>query len=136
MLSSGRLVGPGVLATAWSAWRLKRRMAEAVTAKNLERALEYGTKLLALRPNNIAALIGLGQACAAMKCFDSSLVYLRHAHKLQPHDVLVNRHCGRVLGKVGQFDEAVSCWQFVVQRIPRDEEALRAIGVLAAKKLF
>ena len=87
-------------------------------------------------PNNISALLALGEACAGLKHFDSAVVYLRHAHKRRPHDVLVNRHCGRVLGKVGQFDEAVGCWRLVERACPRDEEALRSIGNLAAKKLF
>ena len=98
--------------------------------------MERGTELLSLRPKSTAALLGLGQASAALKYFDSALVYFRHAHKLRPHDVLVNRQCGRVLGKVGQFDEAIGCWQWVQKRLPQDEEAARAIGDLAVRKLF
>jgi tetratricopeptide (TPR) repeat protein len=135
-LFTASVVGPGRLATALPAWRLARRLAASIATNNWQAALESGTKLLVLRPRSIAALLGLGRACTALKCFDSALVYLRHAHKLQPHDVVVNRHCGRVLGKVQQFDEAVACWSIIRQQLPRDEEALKAIGDLATKKLF
>jgi Flp pilus assembly protein TadD len=135
-LSSAVIVGPGTLATAWRAWQLKRKLTAAIAAGDWHAAVEHGTKLLSLRPTNTAALLGLGQACAALKYFDSALVYFRHAHKLRPNDVLINRQCGRVLGKVGQFDEAVGCWQWVQKRLPHDEEAVRAIGDLAVRKLF
>ena len=135
-LASASIVGPGTMATAWPAWRLKCRLKEAISDTNWDTALMLGVKLLVLRPRSIAALLGLGQASTALKCFDSALVYLRHAHKLRPHDVLVNRHCGRVLGKVQQFDEAVACWSIVRQKLRDDEEALKAIGDLAVKKLF
>ncbi len=136
VVSSPAVVGPGIVATAWAAWRLKRHLVKASAAGDWQRVLEQGTALLALRPRSIPALLALGQACVALKCFDSALVYLRHAHKVRPKHVLVNRHCGRVLGKVGQFDEAVGCWELVRKRVPGDPEALRAIGDLAVKKIL
>jgi tetratricopeptide (TPR) repeat protein len=134
LLSTTSIIGPGQMATAWHAWRLARQLAGAIDGQDWQTTLDISAKLLILRPRSKAALLGLGQACAALKCFDSAVVYLRYAHKLWPGDLLVNRHCGRMLGKVQQFDEAVGCWNLVRKRLPRDEEALRAIGNLAVKK--
>lgn len=136
VLSKESVTGPGRIATAWPSWQLKRKLDRAVASADWHAVLRFGTQLLTLRPRSISALLGLGHACVSLKYFDSAVVFLRYAHKLRPRDVLVNRHCGRVLGKVSQFDEAIACWSTVQELVPRDEEALRAIGFLAAKKMF
>ena len=51
-----------------------------------------------------------------------------------PKDAAVNRHCGRALGRMGHFDQAIICWRRVELLKPGDEEANRAIGDLTVEK--
>ena len=46
----------------------------------------------------------------------------------------VNRVAARALGRTGNFDDAIGCWQRVTKVKPADEEATRAMGNLAVEK--
>jgi tetratricopeptide (TPR) repeat protein len=114
--------------------RLARVMQRQAEEKRWHDLMESTTQLLSVRPRSAAAVLALSQACVGLKCYDSAVVYLHFALKLRPHDIKVNRQCGRVLGKVGMFDEAVACWHRVEERIGKDPEALAEINRLTAKK--
>jgi tetratricopeptide (TPR) repeat protein len=51
-----------------------------------------------------------------------------------PQDADVNRHCAVTLGRIGQFDQAISCWTRVDETLRGDDEAQRMISELQIKK--
>ena len=46
----------------------------------------------------------------------------------------VNRKAAEILTRLGQFDQAISCWRRVEQAKPGDEEAAKAISKLSVEK--
>jgi hypothetical protein len=135
-LSSPAIKRPSWFSGVFKGFGLSRKMEKAMRESRWDDVLSIATQLAPFRPQNRDLLLALSQACVGLKCYDSAVVYLRFAHKLWPHDLTVNRHCGRVLGKVGMIDEAVGCWHRVKEHLPHDTEALTEMGYLTTKKIL
>lgn len=135
-VTSPKMSKPSLFTGSLKKFSLGRKIDQAISESRWEDVLSVATQLAVLKPQNRLVLLALAQACENLKCFDSALVYLRFAHKLWPNDLTVNRHCGRLLGKVGLFDEAVACWHRVKECLPHDEEALNAMGRLTTRKVL
>lgn len=117
-------------------FRLRRKLGQAITESRWDDVLATATQLAAFYPQDRSILIALSQGCVGLKCYDSAVVFLRFAHKLWPQDLVVNQHCGRVLGHLGMFDEAIGCWHRVKEHLPHDNEALTEMSRLATAKVF
>ena len=135
-LSSPAMRKPSWFSGLFKRIGLNRKMEQAISESRWADALATATQLAPFRPQNRAVFLALSQACVGLKCYDSAVVYLRFAHKLWPHDLTVNRYCGRVLGKVGMIDEAVGCWHRVKEHLPHDSEALTEMCRLTTKKVL
>jgi tetratricopeptide (TPR) repeat protein len=59
---------------------------------------------------------------------------LRWALDLDVKDPVVNRRAGLALARLGQFDQAISCWRRVEQAKPGDQEASKAISQLSVEQ--
>ena len=112
----------------------KGSLKKAAMQKQWQAVIESGVKLLELNPWDSAALVDMAAACGALDYDESQIVWLRGALEAGIKDPEVNRHLGRALGKQGQFDQAIICWQRVEQAKPRDNEAGRAIADLTVEK--
>jgi len=49
-------------------------------------------------------------------------------------NITVNRKAAEALTRLGQFDQAISCWRRVEQAKPGDEEASKAISKLSVER--
>ncbi len=114
--------------------KAKTGMKRASLSKDWPGVIKSGVEMLKLNPWDVWALTTMAQACEQLDQGDTQLVYLKTALDANSKDVEVNRLCGRALAKVGQFDQAISCFHRVVQVKPNDVEALKAIGDLAVEK--
>ena len=103
-------------------------------SKDWPGVIKSGVEVLKLNPWDISTLSAMANACDQMSHSDAQLVYLKTALDVNPKDVDVNRQCGRALAKVGQFDQASTCWNRVLKAKPGDQEATKAIGDLAVEK--
>ncbi|QEG32786.1 tetratricopeptide repeat protein [Bythopirellula goksoeyrii] len=97
-------------------------------------ALQAGCTALAINPWDIPTLLAMAQACDELGIDESQLTYLRWALDTNPKDINVNRQAAITLQRMGQFDQAISCWHRVEQAKPHDEEALRSISRLSVEK--
>jgi tetratricopeptide (TPR) repeat protein len=112
----------------------KSSMSSAARKKDWPGVIAAGVETLKGNPWDLSALTTMAQACEEMECDESQLVYLKLARDSNPKDANVNRHCGRALGRMGHFDQAIICWRAVELLKPGDEEANRAIGDLTVEK--
>ena len=97
-------------------------------------ALQAGCAALAINPWDNATLLALAQAYDELNILECQLYLLRWALGVDAKDVPVNRQAAHTLERMGQFDQAIACWQRVTQAIPNDEEALKAISRLSVEK--
>jgi tetratricopeptide (TPR) repeat protein len=99
-----------------------------------EAAFQAGCTALALNPWDIPTLLALADACDQLRHQESQLFFLRYALNTSPLDVEVNRQAGLALQGIGQFDQAIACWQRVQQASPQSEEARQAVARLSVEK--
>ncbi len=97
-------------------------------------ALQAGCAALAINPWDIPTLLAMAQACDELGIDESQLYLLRWALDTNPKDISVNRQAAQTLQRMGQFDQAIACWNRVEQAKPHDEEALQAISRLSVEK--
>ncbi len=100
-------------------------------------AIKAGLEYLKLNPWDIPTLMQMGQAMAAAGCYDTQLYYLRLARDTAPDpgDVDIHRACADALAKMGQFDQAMACWERVKKHHPNNEEAQQSIASLHTDKI-
>jgi tetratricopeptide (TPR) repeat protein len=125
--------GAGFTSTPKAA-ALKGSIEKADYSKDWESLLKSGYEMLKINPWDVSTLVAMGKACDALNLDEALLVYLKQALDVNPKDAEVNRICGRTLARMGQYDQAISCWHRVEQAKPGDDEAARAIGELAIEK--
>lgn len=112
----------------------KGSLKKATLQKNWPGVIEAGVKLAELNPWDTGALSEMANACREMDCEDTEVVYLRGALEADLRDAEINRLLGRTLGRQAQFDQAIICFQRVLQVKPQDEEARRAVADLTVRK--
>lgn len=106
----------------------------AVRRQDWEQVLKLGPDLLRHDPWDATVLRGLAEACAAHGYHDVELRYLKNALDAHPRDAAINRHCALSLARVGQFDQAITCWQRVDEIRRGDREAQEMISELQIEK--
>ncbi len=102
--------------------------------KDWQGVIEKGIPLLHANPWDVAALRGLAAACEGLHFNDVELRYLKNALDGAPRDADVNRHCGRSLARMGQFDQAIACWHRVEEIQKGDDEAKKMISQLTMER--
>jgi tetratricopeptide (TPR) repeat protein len=109
-------------------------MSKAADKGNWQAAFEAGCAALALNPWDVATLQQMAEMCDQLGIDECQLYYLRWALDVDPKDPSVNRQAAMTLTRMGQFDQAIACWQRVQQVKPGDEESQQAIGRLSVEK--
>jgi tetratricopeptide (TPR) repeat protein len=112
-----------------------RTLKRASRAKEWSRVFRQGIEILKSDPCNTEALRILADACAQCHYNECELAYLKSALDAKPKDIEVNRHCGRSLARMGQFDQAIGCWHRIEMLRNGDAEAARMIALLSEEKL-
>jgi len=85
-------------------------------------------------PWDITTLLDVADAYELIGSDECQLYVLRWALDASPKDVTVNRRAAVTLARLGQFDQAISCWRRVEQAKPGDQEASKAISQLSVEK--
>ncbi|MEM9354077.1 MAG: tetratricopeptide repeat protein [Planctomycetota bacterium] len=109
-------------------------LAKAVSGRRWEAAFTSGCSALGLNPWDVQTLMHLSEACRLLGVHDCRLYYLRWALEADPNNQPVNKAAAGALEDLGQFDQAIACWQRIRQVDPENEEAAQAIARLSVEK--
>ena len=107
---------------------------KALAKQDWPEVLRLGAAVLKSNPWDIATLRGMAQACESLDYNEPELRYLKTALAANPKDVDVNRHCAASLARMGQFDQAITCWDRVDELCGGDREAQEQISQLQVEK--
>lgn len=116
--------------SVFSAFGGKGNVKKALAAKKWLEVISEGIDLLKNNPYDSVTLRAMVDACAALRFNEVGLRYMKNAMDGSPGDMEVMRHCARYLGKVGQFDQAISLWHFIEEKKRGDDEANKMISQL------
>ncbi len=105
-----------------------------VAAGEIRQAVKAGVEILKNNPDDIACILGLADACGAAGCLDAQGWFLRRALDVSPRDVSVNKHCAAFKERLGEFEQAVACWQRIADNKSVKELAEREIARLSVEK--
>ena len=129
--------GKGGNFAAFQGMGSKAKLKKSIAKGEFDAAIRAGLELLKLNPWDIPALMQMATASAGLGCYETQLVYLSLATKSAPDpgDVEIARACANALALVGQFDQAMGCWERVKKYHPNNEEAQSAIAGLHTDKI-
>lgn len=105
-----------------------------VLAGEIRKAVKIGVDTLKNNPDDLACILGLADACGAAGCLDAQGWFLRRALDVSPRDVSVNKHCAAFKERLGEFEQAVACWQRIADHKSVKELAEREIARLSVEK--
>jgi tetratricopeptide (TPR) repeat protein len=97
-------------------------------------AFAAACEALKSNPWDTATLLDVADAYQQLGSDECQLYALRWALEAAPKDATVNRRAAETLARLGQFDQAISCWRRVEQAKPGDEQAAKAISQLSVEK--
>lgn len=118
------------LLAAGSRGGLKRLIASGKPAE----AIKTGIGVLKKNPADTSCLLGLADACEALGCVETEGLFLRRALDVAPLDPTVNKQCAAFMERLGQFNQAIACWQRIAELKTVKEEAQREIARLSVEK--
>ncbi len=122
--------GLASLLSAGSRGSLKRLVASGKTRE----ALKTGLDVLKKDPFDVACILSLADACGEAHCLETQGLFLRRALDVAPKDISVNKHCANYKERLGEYDQAISCWQRLAGTKSVREEADREIARLSVEK--
>jgi tetratricopeptide (TPR) repeat protein len=97
-------------------------------------AFQAASDALKSNPWDVGTLLAVADAYEHLGGDECQLYVLRWALDAAPKDVTVNRRAAQALARMGQFDQAISCWRRVIQAKPADLEAAKAISQLGVEQ--
>lgn len=108
-------------------------LTKAAAKGEWEEAMQAACTALSLNPWDIPTLLKLASSYEQLGSDECELYCLRCALGVDPKDLDVNRQAGTALQRMGQFEQAIACWQRVKQVLPQDEEARQSIARLSVE---
>jgi len=112
----------------------KASMGKCRRKKNWQGVVKAGLDYLALNPWESSVLTEIANALAELECDDCRVEYLKMALSANPTDVELNKVAAAAFEDVLDFDNAIRCWERIVQQQPTNEDAKRTIRQLDVKK--
>ncbi len=109
-------------------------LTKAASKGQWREAFQAACEALKSNPWDTSTLLDVADAYKQIGSDECQLYTLRWALDASPKDVTVNRSAAETLARMGQFDQAISCWRRVQQAKPNDEEAAKAISQLSVEK--
>ena len=85
-------------------------------------------QVLALRPRNVDALVGMGLICNATNRCAEAVDYFQQALAIQPYSLLANANIGASFHRLERFDEAVRAFQQYLTYQPDTPVVLYNLG--------
>src|SRR3954470_1843097 len=107
---------------------------KAASKGQWKEAFTAACEALKSNPWEVNTLLDMADAYQQIGSDDCQLYALRWALDAAPKDINVNRKAAEALARLGQFDQAISCWRRVEQAKPNDEAAAKAISKLSVEK--
>ncbi|WP_419787386.1 tetratricopeptide repeat protein [Pseudodesulfovibrio sp.] len=104
-------------------------MGEDTPSGPMAKVKEYMAKVDS-NPDDMEALIGLGNAFLMMRAWDRALIPLEHAHKLQPDNDGVLKAIGIAYFNKKEFEKADASYQDILRIKPNDTLAMFNLGVI------
>lgn len=92
---------------------------------------EYGTVLQA-DPENLAALIGLGNAFSESGAWRDAILHYQHALKIDPKNADVHTDMGTAYRSIGLPDRALAEYRIALQHEPAHLDARFKMGIVYA----
>ena len=109
-------------------------LAKAAGKGQWREAFAAACEALKSNPWETSTLLDVADAYQQIGSDECQLYTLRWAMEAAPKDPRVNRQAAETLARLGQFDQAISCWRRVEQAKPGDEQAAKAISQLGVEK--
>ncbi|MCS7236760.1 MAG: tetratricopeptide repeat protein [Thermoguttaceae bacterium] len=109
-------------------------MKKAAKSQDWPGVIRAGLEMLKLNPWHISTLEEMANACRQMGHNDVRLIYLKMAQEARPTDPAVNKLLAEAYADLGEYDQAIQCWQLVLKAKPNDEEAQKAIAKLTVER--
>lgn len=113
---------------------LRSTLNKSVNKAEWEDALQAACSALALNPWDIPTLLALASAYEQLQSDECEVYCLRSALNTDAKNIDVNRQAGLSLERMGQFDQAITCWQRVKLVLPQDEQARQSIARLSVEQ--
>ncbi len=107
---------------------------KAVGKGDWETALQAACAALTLNPWDIPTLLALAAEYEQWQSDECELYCLRCALSGDAKNIDANRQAGLALQRMGQFDQAIACWQQVKLTLPEDEQARQEIARLSVEQ--
>lgn len=107
---------------------------KAASKGNWKDAFTAACEALKANPWDTSTLLDVADAYEQIGCDECQLYTMRWALDAAPKDLTVNRRAAAALTRLGQFDQAISCWRRVEQARPGDQEAANAISKLSVER--
>jgi len=112
----------------------KASMAKCRRKKDWQGVVKAGLEYLELNPWESSVLTEIANALSELDCDDCRVEYLKMALSASPTDVELNKQAAAAFEDVLDFDNAIRCWERIVQQQPTNEDARRTIRQLDVKK--
>src|SRR5215212_9021223 len=107
---------------------------KAASKGQWKEAFTAACEALKSNPWETSTLLDVADAYQEIGSDECQLFVMRWALDAAPKDVAVNRKAAEALTRMGQFDQAISCWRRVEQAKPGDQEASKAISQLSVER--
>lgn len=112
----------------------KGSVKKSALQKDWTAVIKSGIEVLALNPWDTSTLLAMAAASEKLENDEVELAYLRAALDADINDVDINRQAGRALARQSQFDQAIICWNRVLNADKNDDEAKRAVANLTVER--
>lgn len=109
-------------------------MKKAAKAQDWPGVIRAGLEMLKLNPWHTGTLEEMANACRQMGYNDVRLIYLKMAQEARPTDPAIQKLLAEAYADLGDYDQAIQCWQLVLKTKPNDEEAQKAIAKLTVER--
>ena len=98
---------------------------ERIVKKEFRAAYDELVSALKTDANNADLLTAAGQSEAQLGMFDSALVHMQRARRIDPKSVGTMRRSANVLGYVGRYQESVAEWDRILAVSPSNLDAVQ-----------
>ncbi len=112
---------------------LDEALQKAVAAQrdaDLNSAIQWYRKILAVKPDNLLALGNIGSALSRSGGLDEAAVHLEKAISLKPDFIEAHSNLGLVANESGRVDDAIACYRKALEIDPNFKEACYNLGII------
>jgi len=109
---------------------LYRQAAQAIEAKDFERATQLAKEAVAQYPDNILAWSLLGQAAMSRAAWDEAVNAFTNVTRRYPGSFAAHRDLGQALGHVGRVDEAKAAFDAALALRPDNDDTRQRLAIM------